>query len=338
MSGNPELSLMGAVAQTLITLLVLQFFFILPLTYVHGYLERKLAGDLQARVGPNRVGPAGLFQGIADSLKLLQKGRPDEFGSSELFWVSAQLAALHVALATLPVAKELLLTDPDLSVLIPLWGFAVLSVNRMMSGSARGRLQGVLFSIRTSTQAALGLMPACFAVCAVAVHSGGFSWDAVLSAQGASPFSWAAFSSPFLFVGFFVFIISGMIVLSLPPFSSSWGASDIQRGQSGVAGISLAILSVIRIQGRLIWSVLVVALFLGGWRLPGDSEGMFWGAQMMVVGVKAMLILLLISVFGVVMPKVRVDHVNELVWKVLGPVSLICLVGSVLWSAGGGLL
>jgi|GEM_PF-3596466 len=338
MNGGSDFGFLNEMGRAAAVLFVLQCFFIIPIVYLHGYIERKFAGDLQARVGPNRVGPAGALQGLADAIKLMQKGRPGELGRAEVFWFSCQIASLHLALAALPVAKELLLSDPDLGILIPLWGFAVLSVNAMMAGSARGRLQGVLFSVRTATQATLGLMPAVFVICSVAVHAGGFSWQAVLDAQGAFPFSWSLFANPFLFVGFFVFIVAGMIILSLPPFASSWGDSDLQRGQAGVAGVGMAIMAVIRMQGRLIWSVMVASLFLGGWRLPGDSHGAFWGLQMMVVGVKALFILLIISVIGAVMPRIRVDHVNELSWRVLGPVSLICLIGSALWSAGGALL
>jgi NADH-quinone oxidoreductase subunit H len=155
-------------------LLLIHVFFMWPVIAVHGFVERKLGADLQARVGPNRVGPAGSFQAAADAIKLLQKRMGGKSAGTEVFWSICQLAALHALFASLPLASSLLLVDSDLSIMLPLWSFAAVSACGLLMGTARNQLPGWLSGLRGAFQGVSGLFPALISILAVGIHAGGF--------------------------------------------------------------------------------------------------------------------------------------------------------------------
>ncbi len=332
------------------SLLILQLGFVLPVGFLHSYFERKIGADLQARVGPNRVGPLGLFQGIADQLKLLQKVSPELKTPQLALWPALQLAALHAAMVTVPIAPHLLMTITGLSILLPLWCILMVSVCSLLLGVNSREFTGWLAGLRSAFQAISGFLPAMISLISVGLSAGGFQWSNLLSPHDSSMGTWLMFREPFLFVSFLIFLASGMVILSLPPFDSTASGPDLRGGLGTLfSGRRSSLSVIIKFYGVLVWCVLTVGLFMGGWALPGFlssvlvavlGEGAantfaYQAIQVFLVGLKTLSLMMVLGVVGRVMPRIRFDQVADFSWRALGPISLVCLMGSALLKAGG---
>jgi len=296
--------------------------------------ERKLIADLQARIGPTRSGAAGFFQGSLDLVKLLLKRDPREGRSpSEVLWILLQSGVLFGSIAALPWARNLLFFDSELSVAIPVFTGIAVAFTAVFLGLVQRTLAGWLAGVRVAAQSISAALPATICVIAAGARSGGLSWAHVVEQQGAWPYEWFALRTPFGFLLFWVFLLSGMMILGAAPFSAGYSHVNLQGGitfrQSGRAR---AFLGFMQFFGLFQWAMIAVALFVGGWNLPTEigAVDLLQGTLMVA---KTGVLMLLVTLAGRAMPMLRADIVTELVWRVLTPVALICLVGTVLFDA-----
>ncbi|MBI2711501.1 MAG: NADH-quinone oxidoreductase subunit H [Bdellovibrio sp.] len=331
----------------LLALLFTYCFVVVPAGAALSFLDRKFSADLQARVGPNQAGPAGLFQPIADLLKLLQKGsltkRPQK--ASENIWLSVHSMALYSTLAVMPLGSAALLVDTEMSAFLPFWSALVLALGTMLLGLGQNSVPGWFGGIRIAAQTLAGSFPALIALICVGVHAGSFRWSALAGAQGFSPWSWALFSNPFLTIAFLVFIMSGMIVMASAPFDGGLALTDIHGGvASHLYGRRLGYYRFGRFYVFFLWSVITVVLFLGGWALPGRLVSLLReGEAVRVLSflelswlmAKTFLLMLFMIWVARVNPRSRVDQITDFAWKVLSPFSLFALVGTSLWVGWG---
>lgn len=316
-------------------------FVIFPSGAMMSFLDRKLTADLQARVGPNRAGPAGLLQPVADLLKLLQKEGASDWSWREALWLGVHTMALFSTVAVMPLGSFALLVDTDMSVFLPFWAALVLSFGTMLLGFSQGSVPGWFGGVRVAAQALAGAFPALIAVLCVGVHAGEFHWSALAGMQGALPHDWTAFASPFLFIAFAVFVISGLVLLGVPPMDAGISAPDIHGGVSShLSGRRLSLFRFGRFYGFFFWSVISVVIFLGAWQLPfGLSERLReWGSfgtllalELFWILMKTFALMLLVISVSRVTPKSRVDQITDFTWKVLSPFSIFALVGTGLW-------
>lgn len=322
---------------------------IIPAGALLSYFDRKFTGDLQARVGPNQAGPAGMFQPIADLLKLLQKEshHPRNWKTSENIWLSVHSMALYSTLAVMPLGSAALLVDTEMSAFLPFWSALVLALGTMLLGLGQNTVPGWFGGIRIAAQTLAGSFPALIALICVGVHAGSFKWSALAAAQGFSPWSWACLSNPFLGVAFLVFIMSGMIVMASSPFDGGLSMSDIHGGVSShLYGRRLGYYRFGRFYVFFLWSVITVVLFMGGWSLPSQLvEVLKEREALRILSVleltwlvfKTFILMLFIIWVARVNPRSRVDQITDFAWKVLSPFSLLALVGTSLWAGWGAL-
>jgi len=214
----------------LLALLCTFCFVVVPSGAFISYLDRKLSADLQARVGPNRAGPGGLFQPFADILKLLQKDTQKQWGWRENFWLSVHTMALYSTLAVLPLGSVALLVDTEMSAFLPFWSALVLGLGTMLLGLSQESVPGWFGGIRVAAQTLAGSFPALVALLCVGIRAGGFRWSVLANSQGFSPWSWAVFANPFLLVAFFIFVMSGLVLLAIAPLDGGLSMSDIHGG------------------------------------------------------------------------------------------------------------
>jgi len=323
---------------------------ILPSGWMVAYLDRKLSADFQARVGPNRAGPAGFFQPLADLLKLLQKETVQEWSWREGFWLGVHTMALYSTVAVLPLGSLALLVDTDMSAFLPFWATLVLALGTMLMGFSQGSAPGWFGGVRVAAQALAGAFPALVALLSAGLQAGGFRWSAFAAIQGGSPLHWTAFANPFQFLAMVVFIISGLVLLGIPPLDAGLSIPDLHGGvASSLYGRRLSLFQLGRFYGFFLWSVITVVLFLGGWILPAGlsvslQEGGDWKwlqlLELVWLLAKTYSLMVILVWVARVNPRSRVDQITDFAWKVLSPFSLFALIGAALcagwnvWRAG----
>ena len=324
-----------------VALILVFSFVVLPSAAAISYLDRKLSADLQARVGPNRAGPAGILQPIADLLKLLQKQGGAGFKTSDTVWIAFQTMALYSTLALLPLGSLVLIVDTDMSVFLAFWATLLLSLGTLLMGLGQRSVPGWLGGMRVAAQASAASFPALLAVLCAGMRAGGFSWSAMIAAQGFSPLHWAALTNPFEFIAWVVFVISGLVLLNISPLDGGHGIQDLQGGVSSrLSGRRLSLVKLGRFYGFFLWSVMAVVLFLGGWSIPVSlfdalREVEAWRTlqllELAVLLLKTFALMITISMVGTVTPRLRSDQITDFCWKVLSPFALSALAGTALW-------
>ena len=323
--------------------LALTFIFvILPSGAVMAYLDRKIGADFQARVGPNRAGPSGVLQPIADLLKLLQKEATQDWSWREALWLGVHTMALYSTVAVLPLGSLMLLVDTDMSAFLPFWATLVLALGTMLLGFSQGSVPGWFGGVRVAAQALAGAFPALVALLCAGVRAGGFRWSVLAGSQSASPAAWAVVSSPFQFVAFIVFVVSGLVLLGIPPMDAALSQPDIHGGvASHLHGRRLSLFRLSRFYGFFLWSVIASVLFLGGWVLPEgffvalrefNAYGTIQALELLLLLIKTFFLMLIVVWVARVNPRSRVDQVTDFAWKVLSPFSLAALIGAGFWA------
>ena len=189
--------------------------FIIALT-ISGLLtlaERRVAGRIQSRVGPNRVGPLGLLQWLADGLKLVMKEDiVPAAADGPLFRLAPYLVVVGVfaAFVSVPFGQLLIAADLNVGVIYLLAITSLVTVGLLMSGWASNNKWSLLGGIRAAAQIVSYEVPTALAVLSVVLLSGTLSMQGIITAQGGWPWQWYLFHNPFTFLAFFT-LSAGLI-------------------------------------------------------------------------------------------------------------------------------
>ena len=305
----------------------------------------KLSADLQARVGPNRAGPAGIFQPLADFLKSLQKETDSDslsFREAALFWI--QSIALYSTIAVLPLGSMILSVDADMGVFLAFWAAFTVALMSLFLGLERSSVPGWLSAVRVAIQALTGAFPAILSLFCAAMQAGGLRWSQIAMAQGAFPFSWIIFRNPFEWIAFFVFIVSGLILFSTAPMDTGIERIDVVGGfTSSLYARRRSLFNFGRFYGFFLWMTIASALFLGGWNIPEDMKQNLLDSgnsliasllELSVILGKSFLLMITVNLIMKVNPRGRVDQITDFSWRVLSPAALIAAMGSAIWICG----
>jgi NADH-quinone oxidoreductase subunit H len=316
---------------------------VVPLFVAVAYLtlwERKLIGWIQIRIGPNRVGPLGLLQPIADGVKLLFKEIILPSRASKGLFVLAPIVILMPALAAwavIPFAPELVLADVNAGLLyiLALTSFGVYGV--IIAGWASNSKYAFLGAMRSAAMMVSYELAMGFALVVVLMVSGSLNLSDIVAQQGRGRFadmgltflSWTWLPLLPLLV---VYFVSGVAETNRAPFDVVEGESEIVAGHMvEYSGMSFALFFLAEYMNMILISTLTAVLFFGGWQAPISSAladavpPFFW-----LLG-KVFVIVSFFLWIRATFPRYRYDQIMRLGWKVFIPLTLVWIAVIGIW-------
>ena len=300
---------------------------ILPLLGMVAYYtlaERKVIAYMHVRVGPNRVGPKGLLQPIADAVKLMFKEMIIPTNADRYLFLIAPVLALAPALgawAVVPFTDTLVLADIDASLLyvLALTSMGVYGV--VIAGWASNSKYAFLGAMRSAAQIVAYEIAMGFALVGVLMAAGSLNLREIVVAQAGGIHEW--FFLP-LFPLFLVYLISGVAETNRSPFDVAEGESEIVAGfHVDYSGMGFAVFFLAEYANMILISALTVIMFLGGWHAPFEIAPFTWIPGIFWFFGKLAAVAFLFLWFRATFPRYRYDQIMRLGWKVFIPVTLV---------------
>jgi NADH-quinone oxidoreductase subunit H len=327
---NPTLALLTEFI--LVGLLAIMLFALLGLILV--FMERKVAAVMQIRLGPNRVGPKGIFQTTADTLKLVMKEGLVPDGADKFLFNLAPFVVMIVAmliLAPIAFAKNFQIWDINIGVLY-LTAISSLSViGILMAGWASNNKYSLLGAMRSGAQIVSYELSAGLSVLSIIVMTGSLSInDIILSQQN----GWWIFKAHIpAIISFFIFITAVTAETNRAPFDMAEAESELTAGfHTEYSGMRFALFFLAEYINIFIVCAIGATLFFGGW-MPlhiGHWEGFnhimdYIPSSIWFFG-KTIGLIFLIMWFRWTFPRLRIDQLLNLEWKYLLPISMFNLI------------
>ena len=300
------------------------------------WVERKVIGYMQVRIGPNRVGPWGLIQPIADGLKLLLKEVIVPTKANKAIFIIAPMLAIAPALAAwavVPFTENLVLANIDASLLYIMAITSIGVYGVILSGWASNSKYAFLGALRSAAQMVSYEIAMGFSLLCVLMVSNSLNLVDIVSAQESGLFadmglSFLSWNWLPLLPMFVVYIIAGTAELNRAPFDVAEGESEIVAGfHVEYSGMAFAVFFLAEYANMILVAALTSIMFLGGWLSPVGflPDGILW------LFAKMSFILLLFLWFRATFPRYRYDQLMRLGWKVLLPVCMIWMVVVGVW-------
>lgn len=316
------------------------------------YAERKISADIQMRQGPNRVGPYGLLQFLADGVKMIMKEDIMPKNADKFLYTIAPLLCLIGVLATLavvPFSKGFTLSDLNIGVFYLLGVSSLVGVGIFLGGYSSNSKWSMLGGMRGASQIISYEVPVTLSILAVVVMAGGLSFGTLVGAQGGLPHQWFVLHNPFTFIGFFVFFVGALAESNRAPFDLPEAESELVSGyHTEFTGMRFAFFALAEYMEVFVLCGVAAALFLGGYQVPfGLGNGEFFVSALKLdpflaskignfleIGAfvtKTLLLYYVVIWVRWTFPRLRVDHLMVLCWKYLTPIALFNLVGCAVW-------
>ena len=331
-----QVTLVYAVGMLIFASLVL-LLWVAPLAGFTSFFERRIAARMQSRVGPNRVGPNGILQWVADGLKcLLKEDLIPRDADPMLFKIAPYLVFMGMfgTFAVLPFSEKLIVADLNVGLFYLVAVTAFIAVGIIMAGWASNNKWSLLGGMRAANQIVSYEIPSGMALLAVVLTSGTMSTQGIIGAQGWLPWDWHLFRTPFLFIGFFIYFIAALAESNRTPFDLPEGESELVAGYSTeYSGMRFALFLLAEWAELYVIAAIATLAFLGGWQVPGFvPESVRTLAQVLFFVGKSFFWIFVIIWVRWTLPRVRVDQMMELCWKYLVPLGFAVLVGTAVWE------
>lgn len=346
------------VAASLLAVCALVFAFVNVFAMLAVWAERKISAHIQCRLGPMEVGPHGLLQTLADGLKLLVKEDViPRLADRPIFIVAPVLVFTGVLIRFVPIpfGRNVIASDLDLGLFFIASVGAVEVLGVIMAGWSSNNKWSLFGTMRTATQMVSYEIPIGIAFVSVIVCAGSFSLIDIVERQEGWLWDWFIFRNPFLFALAFVYFVASLAECKRSPFDLPEAESELVSGyHTEYSGMRFAMFFLAEYAAMYVVSAVGAVIFLGGWwtglpvidglGMAPDSSVFAMAVGFLVKGVtivsKALFLVFIQMWIRWTIPRVRIDQMMYVCWKVLMPLSLVCLVGSTLWelvTGGGGL-
>ncbi|OGI47508.1 MAG: NADH-quinone oxidoreductase subunit H [Candidatus Muproteobacteria bacterium RIFCSPHIGHO2_01_FULL_65_16] len=308
---------------------------VLPLILAVAYLtfaERKIIGYIQVRIGPNRVGPRGWLQPLADALKLILKEIIVPANANKFLFVIAPLLAFAPALvawAVIPFTDTMWVTNIDAGLLFILALSSLGVYGVIVAGWASNSKYAFLGAMRSAAQIVAYEIAMGFALVGVLMAAGSLNLREIVLHQQGGLHQW--YLLPLLPL-FLVYFIAGVAETNRAPFDVAEGESEIVAGfHVEYSGMTFALFFLAEYANMILISVLTAVMFLGGWLSPLPPQ---WVPEVPLLGallgggvhwllLKVSLLLFCFLWFRATFPRYRYDQIMRLGWKVFIPVTLV---------------
>ena len=309
-----------SILQKLVAAFILTNFCLLtPLLTI--WLERKVSARFQDRLGPNRVGPFGLFQGFADIVKLITKEDITPAGADKtVFNIGPVIAVASVVgiWAVIPFASTMVGTDVNVGILYSVAVGAIGTLAIMMGGWASNNKYALLGSFRTVAQLVSYEVPMIIALLIPTLLAGSMSMNTIVQEQQV----WFVVAAP---IAALLFLISSIAEVGRAPFDLLEAESEIVAGfHVEYTGMKFGVWMLAEFLHAFTICALTAVVFLGGWRGPWVDQYPLLGVVYFLI--KTYFVSMIMLWIRVTVPRVRIDQMNDLNWKFLVPLSLVALV------------
>lgn len=302
--------------------------------------ERKMIGWMHIRLGPNRVGPAGLLQPIADALKLLLKEIIVPAKANKVLFILAPIMTIMPALAAwsvIPFGPETVLANVNAGLLLVMAITSMEVYGIIIAGWASNSKYAFLGAMRASAQMVSYEIAMGFVLVIVLMVSGSLNLTDIVNSQthgfaasyGLNIFSWNWL--PLLPV-FVVYVISGIAETNRHPFDVVEGESEIVAGHMvEYSGMSFAMFFLAEYANMILISAMASLMFLGGWSSPLEIVPLTWLPGWIWLGLKTFVVVSMFIWARASFPRYRYDQIMRLGWKVFIPLTLVYLVIVAAW-------
>ena len=279
------------------------------------WIERRGMARMQSRLGPNRTGPFGLLQPVADALKVMLKENIVPTSADKLVhWLAPVVAFAPVLMifAVVPFQNGALLADLNIGILYVVAISSVSTVGVFMAGWGSSNKYSLLGAMRNVAAVVSYEMPLVLAVIGVVLVAGSLSMNQIVVAQ----------DIPFILLqplGFFIFFVAGCAEINRSPFDLMEADSELVAGfHTEYSGMKFAMFYLVEYAEAIAISAIITTIFLGGWRGPLLPPWLWFV-------VKVFIVFFVMVWTRTTLPRVRIDQLMALAWKFLFPLALINL-------------
>ena len=318
---------------------IIVFGFVLPIAGITTWVERRVMARMQSRIGPNRVGPIGFLQWLADGIKnMLKEDIVPIAADAPLFKLAPYvvMTGFIAAFVAIPFGGPLIIADLNVGIVYVTSVTALVVVGILMAGWASNNKWSLIGGIRSAAQIVSYEIPAALSIFSIVLITGTLSMQSIIKAQGWAPWNWFVFYSPFTFVSFWILFTALLAEGNRTPFDLPEAESELVAGfVTEYSGARYLFFFLVEWGNLYVISAVLVTLFLGGWQVPAitDNAVLLNLLQFLTFFVKSYLGVLLIMWIRATLPRIRVDQLMTTCWKYLVPMAFVNFLGTGIWVA-----
>ncbi len=299
------------------------------------WLERKVSAHMQDRLGPMETGWHGSLQTIADAIKLFMKEDIIAGLVDRKLFVVAPVVVFMTTLAVfvvIPFGETLIVSNLNIGILYILAVSGLVVPGIIMAGWASNNKWSLFGAVRSAAQIVSYEIPVGLSIVCVIMVVGSMGMQDIVRAQEGGFWNWMIFQSfPFNFIAFFIYFVGSLAEINRTPFDMPEAESELVAGfMTEYSGMRWAFFFFAEYGNMLAVTILGATLFLGGWQAPFEFLEFIPGSLWLIF--KCLILVFVQMWLRWTLPRLRVDQLMYVCWKVLTPFGFVCIIGVGIWQ------